>query len=281
LAYFHNRIGGRYARKVYNSEKSGKMVEKKVSLILTSFNCRENIKRTLKSIEMQDYPVIEVVIIDGVSTDGTVDIIKQFEKTTKYQCRWLSEKDRGLYDAMNKGYQLSTGEIVAFFNDLFLVASAVSWMVAAIEAGDFDGAHADLIYAQDDKVKRYWKMGEGEIKSGWMPGHPTLYLKRSVYEKYGLYNVEYKCSADYEFMIRMLKDGEVRLAYVPFTIIRMYYGGTSTQSAGSYAVSLREAHHALIENGIGCAWWIDLRRTIRVVKQFLMAKKYTGKINEE
>lgn len=257
------------------------MADKKVSLILTSYNCRENIKRTLKSIEQQDYPAIEVIIIDGLSTDGTVDVIKEYEKNTKYQCQWVTEKDKGLYDAMNKGFRLSTGDIVAFFNDLFLTSKAVSLMVAAIEEGDYDGAHADLIYAQDDKVKRYWRMGQGKLINGWMPGHPTLYLKRDIYEKYGLYNIEYKCSADYEFMIRMLKDGEIRLAYVPFTIIRMYYGGTSTESAGSYVVSLKEAHQALKENGIKYAWWIDFRRTIRVAKQFLMAKQYTGKINEE
>jgi len=254
---------------------------KTVSLILTSYNCKENIIRTLKSIEKQDYPAIEVVIADGASTDGTVEIIKRFEKESKYKCRFVSEKDKGIYDAMNKGFGLSTGEIVAFFNDLFLLPNAVSLMVEAIEKENCDGAHADLIYAEDDKVKRYWKMGQGNIRQGWMPGHPTLYLKREVYEKYGLYNTDYTCSADYEFMVRMLKDGTVRLAYVPVTIIRMYYGGTSTSSAGSYLVSVREGHQALKKNGVRPAWWIDFRRTLKVLKQFKNAKRYTGTINGE
>lgn len=255
------------------------MNEKKVSLILTSYNCKDNIQRTLDSIEKQDYPNIEVVIEDGASTDGTLEVIRRFEQQTKYICKWRSEKDKGIYDAMNKGYALATGEIIAFFNDLFLVPNAVSLMVEAIESGEYDGAHADLIYATDDKVKRYWKMGQGKIQKGWMPGHPTLYLKREIYEKYGLYNVAYTCSADYEFMIRILKDDNVRLAYVPVTIIRMYYGGTSTESAGSYVVSLKEAHQALEENGVRNAWWIDFRRTVKVFMQFVKARMYRGKIN--
>lgn len=223
---------------------------------------------------MQDYPNIEVVIADGNSTDGTLECIREFEKATKYTCKWISEEDNGIYDAMNKGYALSTGEIVAFFNDLFLVPDAVSLMVRAIESGDYDGAHADLIYASDKEVKRYWKMGEGKIRQGWMPGHPTLYLKREVYEKYGLYNSSYRCSADYEFIIRILKDNVIKLAYVPTTIIRMFYGGTSTESAGSYVVSLKEAHRALKENGIKWAWWIDIKRTGRVFMQFVNAKRF-------
>ncbi len=92
----------------------------KVSLILTTYNCIENLKRTLESIEMQDYPKIEIVIVDGKSTDGTVDVIREYEKQSKYEVKWLSEIDQGIYDAMNKGYRMSTGEVIAFFNDLFL-----------------------------------------------------------------------------------------------------------------------------------------------------------------
>ena len=253
---------------------------KKVSLILTSYNCKDNIQRTLKSIERQDYPNIEVVIADGVSTDGTLEVIRQFEQQTKHTCKWKSEKDKGLYDAMNKGFSMATGDIIAFFNDLFLVSNAVSLMVDAIESGEYAGAHADLIYATDEKVKRFWKMGQGKIQSGWMPGHPTLYLKREVYEKYGLYNTAYKCSADYDFMVRILKDEAIKLAYVPTTIIRMYYGGTSTASAGSYVISLKEAHQALKENGIKAAWWVDFRRTVRLVVQFIRAGAYKGSIND-
>lgn len=248
----------------------------KVSLILTSYNCKDNIKRTLKSIEMQTYPDIEVIIVDGASADGTVDVIKKFAKSTKYECKWTSEKDKGIYNAMNKGYYLSSGEVVAFFNDLFLTKHAVSFMIEAIYREHADGAHADLIYATDQKVKRYWRMGQGSIKCGWMPGHPTLYLKREIYDNYGVYKEEYKCSADYEFMVRILKDNRVKLVYVPKTIIRMYYGGTSTAGVNNYLLSLKEAHKALTDNNIKGAWLIDMMRTVRVVLQFLCVWKYNA-----
>lgn len=250
----------------------------KVSLILTSYNCRENIKQTLKSIEKQDYPQVEVVIVDGGSTDGTVETIKKYAEKTKYSCKWISEKDNGIYDAMNKGYGLSQGDIIAFFNDLFLKRNAVSLMVNAIINENADGAHADLVYAVDNKVKRYWHMGEGNIRQGWMPGHPTLYLKREVYERFGLYDISYKCSADYEFMVRILKDNAIKLAYVPVTTIKMFYGGTSNQSFSNYLVSLKEGHRALVSNGVRWAWWIDFRRTVRVYIQFIKGYLYRGRI---
>lgn len=246
----------------------------KVSLILTSYNCRDNIKCTLKSIEKQDYPQIEVVVVDGGSSDGTMEIIKEYAQKTKFDCKWVSEKDKGIYDAMNKGYKLSHGDIIAFFNDLFLRHDAVSLMVNAITDKKADGAHADLIYAVGDRVKRYWHMGEGSIRQGWMPGHPTLYLKREIYERFGLYDTDYKCSADYEFMVRILKDNEVRLVYVPHVIIKMFYGGTSNQSLGSYLVSLKEGHRALVNNGVRWALWTDFRRTVKVYMQFIKAYAY-------
>lgn len=247
-----------------------------VSLVLTSYNCKENLKRTLKSIEMQDYQNIEVIIVDGLSTDGTVDIIKAYADNTKHTCRWISEKDHGIYDAMNKGLKLATGEIIAFFNDLFLIPNAVSIMAETIEKDCSDGAHADLIYATDNAVKRYWKMGTGTINNGWMPGHPTLYLKREIYEKYGAYDSNYRCSADYEFMVRILKNKDVKLSYIPVTILRMYYGGTSTGGIGNYIVSLKEAHKALKSNGVSHAIIIDVKRTIKVLMQFWKAKWYKG-----
>ena len=247
---------------------------KTVSLILTTFNSAENLSRTLESIEAQDYPAIEVNIKDGGSTDGTLSIVEKYAQTSKYKVNWIASVDKGIYDAMNQGYTLSTGDVIAFFNDLFLTPDAVSLILAAIEAdSSCVGAHADLVYATEEKVVRYWKMGpQKSLYRGWMPGHPTLFLKREIYEQYGLYNDTYKIAADYEFMIRFLKDKKNRLAYLPKIIIRMYYGGTSTSSTGSYLVSLKEGHRALKENGLKFAAWIDIIRTIRVLLQFCGAK---------
>jgi len=235
----------------------------------------------LDSIDTQDFEDIELIIVDGGSTDGTLQVIESYERIGKYPCKWISEKDNGIYDALNKGYYMSSGDIIAICNDLLLLRNAVSLMVRAIIDNDADGAHADLIYATDDKVKRFWKMGQGSIQKGWMPGHPTLYLRREVYEKYGVYDTNYRCSADYEFMVRILKDNTIKLEYVPETIIRMYYGGTSTASADSYMLSIKEAYHALVSNGVKHAGLITLLRTLRVSGQFMKAGMYKGYINNQ
>lgn len=241
---------------------------KKVSLVLTTFNCADNLEKTLQSIEKQDYPDIEVVIKDGGSTDGTLGVIENHQNKNVLNIVTKSQKDNGIYDAMNQGYRMSSGDIVAFFNDVFVDDTAISRLVAAIDETCV-GVHADLVYCEGEKVVRKWKMGEGSIYQGWMPGHPTLFLKREVYEKYGLYDTSYRISADYEFMIRFLKDKENRLAYLPETVICMFYGGTSSGGLKNYVHSLLEGHRALRQNGIRFAWWIDLRRTVRVLLQFL------------
>lgn len=248
---------------------------KTVSLILTTYNSAANLARTLESIETQDYLQIEVNIKDGGSTDDTLKIIKEYESRSRYKVNWTTSPDHGIYDAMNQGYLLATGDIIVFFNDLFLQPEAVSKMAELIEENPrCVGAHADLVYATDEKVVRYWKMGQQKsLHLGWMPGHPTLFLKREIYEKYGLYNPEYRIAADYEFMIRFLKDRENRLVYLPETIIRMYYGGTSTSGTGSYLVSLKEGHKALKDNKIRGAFMIDILRTCRVLLQFVIKPK--------
>lgn len=244
----------------------------KVSLILTTYNCKAHFKRTMESIERQDYSDIEVVIKDGQSTDGTLELIQEYGTYFKYPVKWKSEPDTGIYDAINQGYELTTGDIIAVFNDLYERTDAVSLLVAAIESEKADGAHADLIYATDTQVKRYWHMGQGKISQGWMPGHPTLYLKREVYEEYGLYDTSYTCSADYEFMVRILKNEDVRLAYVPEILIRMFYGGTSTVSKRAYWISVKESHRALCRNHVPHAWWLIILRTFKVMKQFVTVK---------
>lgn len=244
-----------------------------VSLILTTYNCKDNLKKTLESIESQDYSDLEVVIKDGGSTDGTVEMIKQYEKNSRFIVKWASMTDEGLYDAMNQGLSLSTGEIILFFNDRFTGSDVVSKCIRQMEQDGADGVHGDLVYAEDGVVKRYWKMGKGRIGSGWMPGHPTLFLRREIYEQYGNYNSTYQCSADFEFMVRILKDRKVKLSYIPEILVEMYYGGTSTQSAGAYGVSIREAHRALADNRVRFAWWVVFLRTLRTFPQFFLKPK--------
>ena len=258
------------------TKKWGRMISNPlVSIVLTTYNCDETLSETLNAIEQQDYPDIEVIIKDGVSTDNTIEIIKRFEKNSKYFVKWSSQKDIGIYDAMNQGYQLTKGDIIVFCSDKLIAEDAVSCMVRTIiNAGtNCIGAHADLVYTAGKVVKRYWHMGKGKIQDGWMPGHPTLFLKRKVYEKYGLFKTDYCIAADYEFMIRILKNEAENLEYVPKIIVSMYYGGTSTGNAGSYVASLKEANRALKENGIRCPWKVSFLRTIRLIRQFQKSRE--------
>lgn len=242
----------------------------KVSLILTTYNCRDQLDQTLCSIQKQDYENLEVIIKDGGSEDGTLDIIQNY-LVQGMSIIWKSQRDQGIYDAMNQGYSLSSGEIIAFFNDQFTQNNAVSLLVNAIREGGDDciGAHADLIYTDGDRIIRSWHMGKGRISHGWMPGHPTLYLKRVIFEQYGIFDTRYKIAADYEFMIRFLYSNEERLAYVSKILVKMYYAGTSTNGLGSYLLSLHEGYQALVKNGVRHARWVSIWRTIRVLKQFI------------
>ncbi len=243
-------------------------------MLVTVYNAEENLAATLQSIEEQVYQNIEVVIVDGGSTDGTVALIRQFENRTADRAglslRWVSERDQGLYDAMNKAYRLSTGDIIAVCNDRLCEPEAVSSLAAAVEAGGEGcvGAHSDLVYVEGERIIRRWHMGEGKLSQGWMPGHPTLFLKREIYEKYGLYDTSYRCAADYEFMVRFLKDEKNRLAYVPRVLVAMFYGGTSNAGIRNYLVSFQEGYQALKRNGVGFPLWITLRRSIKVLFQF-------------
>ncbi|MGN0277915.1 MAG: glycosyltransferase family 2 protein [Lachnospiraceae bacterium] len=247
----------------------------KVSLLVTTYNAQDNLAITLQSIESQDYGNIEVVIVDGQSQDETPKLIRRFadmhhDEEDHITVRWISEPDRGLYDAMNKAWSMCTGDIVAVCNDRLCVPDTITKLVDAIENAGEDcvGAHADLVYMQGERVVRTWHMGDGELKDGWMPGHPTLFLKREIYEKYGVYDVRYRCAADYEFMVRFLKDRENHLVYVPEILIAMFYGGTSNAGLRNYLVSFKEGYQALSKNGVPHPLWITIKRTWKVLRQF-------------
>lgn len=244
------------------------MINKNVSLILTTYNAENNLQKTLDSIEKQDYSNVEVIIKDGNSNDSTWKIIQEYQGQSKYFVKAFRCYDKGIYDAMNQGYAHSSGDYILFFNDTFTRADAITTMVSALENNtECVGCHSDLVYEKDGHIVRQWKMGEQRsVYSGWMPGHPTLLLKREIYEKYGLYKTDYRIAADYEFMVRFLDEN--RIAYIPETLISMYYGGTSSSGIGSYWQSFNEGNRALKENGYKFCLGISVLRTIRVLLQF-------------
>ncbi len=261
---------------------------KKVSLLLTTYNSESVIAKTLDSIMMQDYDDIEICIADSESSDSTLDIVGKYSESSRYPIVCKSKKDGGIYEGLNNAIALSSGDYLQVMNDRLTTPDAISKLVKAIEdeesmCGNPDsvlGAHSDLVYAEGDKVVRYWHMGRGKIGSGWMPAHPTLMLKKSAYDKYGLYDTTYICSADYEFMLRILKAGG-RLGYVPEVLVSMYYGGTSNSTSDAYVNSISEAIRALKANNIHPALWITGLRTVRVALQFVKSPFVNAKISRQ
>lgn len=242
----------------------------KVSVVTTTYNDIENLKRILAEVKKQTYPNIEHIIVDGGSTDGTVDLLKELEEKEPGRISWLSEKDNGIYDAINKGICMATGDIVGCCFDRYADEGVLMRMVEIMEKEGTDGVHGDLCYMDGDRIVRKWHQGQGVIRSGWMPGHPTLYLKKEVYDKFGLYRTDYRISGDYEFMVRILYRKEVTLSYLPEILIYMSHGGTSTNSLGAYVESMMEGHRALVENHVPFAWLTDLCRVVRVLSQFVI-----------
>ena len=242
----------------------------KVSVVTTTYNDIENLKRILAEVKKQTYPNIEHIIVDGGSTDGTVDLLKELEEKEPGRISWMSEKDNGIYDAINKGIRMATGDIVGCCFDRYADEGVLMRMVETMEKEGTDGVHGDLCYMDGDRIVRKWHQGQGVIRSGWMPGHPTLYLKKEVYDKFGLYRTDYRISGDYEFMVRILYRKEVTLSYLPEILIYMSHGGTSTNSLGAYVESMMEGHRALVENHVPFAWVTDLCRVVRVLSQFVI-----------
>lgn len=253
-------------------------MSKTVSVITTTYEDLDHLKEVAESLLSQDYGSVEYVVVDGGSKDGTLEYLKELQKEIEKKPGWrlayISEKDKGIYDALNKGLKLATGDIIGPLFDRFTQKNVLANMVRSIEDEGTDGVHGDVNYvAADGSIVRCWRMGDKQdIRSGWMPAHPTLYLKKEVYDTYGTYKADYKIAADYEFMIRILEDDKVKLSYIPDVLIYMYYGGTSTSGAGSYWKSFWESVRALKENHISHPIRICIRRTFKVLSQFRQGK---------
>lgn len=240
-----------------------------VSIITVTYNSSADLKESLDSLILQDYPNIESVIIDGKSADDTIDVIKDFSEKFHGSVKWISEKDNGIYDAINKGLKMSSGEIIGCLWDVYSKNDAISKIVSAILNNNCDGAHSELCYVKNNQIIRYWRTGNGYIEQGWMPAHPTLYLRRNVYDRYGMYSLKYGVYGDYEFICRCFKDKSIKIAYIPEVLIHMNYGGVSNQSIKSYADSILISTKALKDNDYRHPYLITLKRIIKTAFQFI------------
>ena len=222
-----------------------------ISLITATFNSEKVLSTNLKSVKMQSFKNFEHLIIDGKSTDKTISLAKSFDHVSKI----ISEPDKGIYDAINKGIKNTSGEIIGFLNsdDVFYDENSLQYIFDAFD-DKTDCVFGDLIYTDiNENIKRVWKGSEfkkGAFKKGWMPAHPTFYCRRSVYEKLGLYDDSYKIAGDFELMLRFLEKHNIRSKYIPKTLVNMKVGGASNNGLKSKLDILKEEFRAFNQNEI-------------------------------
>ncbi len=246
----------------------------KVSLITVCYQAEQTIAACIDSVLSQDYPDIEYIIIDGNSSDRTAEIVRSYGERISV---FVSEKDAGIYDAMNKGILRATGELVGILNadDLYAYPGVISDVVRTIREQQADAVYGDLVYVDEKDttcVKRYWKSGaykDGSFRWGWMPPHPTFFVKRACYEQYGLFNTSFRISADYEMMLRLIHKNRIRVAYLPKVLIRMRLGGVSNASVQNRVLGNREDRRAWELNGLK-PWFFTLyMKPLRKIRQFI------------
>ncbi len=228
----------------------------KISVITAVYNRVATIGDALDSVRAQTWPDVQHVVIDGASTDGTLEILQARRGEVAVL---VSEPDHGIYDALNKGIAHATGDVIGLMHsdDLYADEHVLADVAAAFADPQIDAVYGDLDYvAQGDtsKVIRRWRSGEytpSLLTRGWMPPHPTLYLRRQVIERWGAFDENYRIAADYDAILRYFGRGSIRPAYVPRVLVKMRVGGESNRSVGRVLRKSREDYSALRRNGVG------------------------------
>jgi len=207
----------------------------KISVITVAFKASSTIEDTIASVKSQQYPNLDYIVIDGGSDDGTVKIIKQY---TDIVTHWISEPDNGIYDAMNKGLAMASGDIVGFLNadDIYVDHDVLDKVAAVFSDSTVDACYSDLVYVRPNdltRIVRYWRSSpyrEGLFAKGWCPPHPTFFVRKHIYEKFGGFDLTYAIGNDIELMMRLLARQKIKSVYLPVTTVKMRIGGTSNRN---------------------------------------------------
>ena len=245
----------------------------KISIITACYNSAATIADTLKSVAAQDYKFIEHIIVDGASTDHTLEIVNNFPHVTNV----ISGNDNGIYDAMNKGIAMATGDVIGILNsdDIYTNSRVVSIVMKEFENARVDVVYADLQYVKYndlEKVTRTWHSGtytKRKFYFGWMPPHPTFFVRRAVYEKIGDFNCTLQSAADYEFMLRVMLKNDYKAHYIPEVLVKMRTGGMSNATIGHRLRANREDREAWRINNITPYFFTIPFKPLRKVLQFI------------
>ena len=256
----------------------------KISIITITYNSAKTLPRALESVRSQTYGDIEHIIVDGASTDGTVELIEAYAQSSNLQIlkssnsnspkvHWVSEPDGGIYDALNKGIRMATGDVIGFLHsdDVLYSPDSIGQIAAAFESSKADVVYGDLQYCNGDKVTRRWRSNAfkpSSLKFGWMPPHPTLYVRREVYEQVGEYDSWFRISADYDMVLRIFTAG-YKTHYIPQVLVSMETGGASNRDAKARLSKTQEDYIALKKNHVGAGYLTVACKQLRKIRQFL------------
>lgn len=245
---------------------------KKISVVTAVYNRHKTVGQALDSVFSQSYPMVESIVIDGASTDGTLAVLEPYRSRLGVL---ISEHDQGIYDALNKGIKHASGDVVGFLHadDVFENSEVLAKVAASFQDPTVDAVYGDLVYVRHDdigKVIRYWRSGlydDGALARGWMPPHPTFYVRRSVYERLGGFDTRYRIAADYDSVLRFLAIGKVRTIYIPEVLVRMRAGGISNRSVSMVIRKSLEDFEILRRNKVGGVVSL-LQKNFRKLNQF-------------
>ncbi len=245
----------------------------KISIITVTYNSAETVEQTIQSVLSQDYANLEYIIVDGVSTDDTINIVNRYaNKISKI----VSEKDQGLYDALNKGIALATGDIIGFIHsdDFYTNKYVISKYAETFKNSKADAVYSDLYYVDKNntnKIIRTWKSGnytENSFLYGWMPPHPTFFVKKNIYQQFGHFNTNFKSAADYELMLRFIFKHKIKLAYLMEFTVKMRVGGKSNVSLKNRLFANTEDRKAWEINGLNPYFFTLYLKPLRKIVQF-------------
>lgn len=246
----------------------------KISLITVTYNSGATLCDTIQSVLAQTYTNVEYIVVDGLSKDNTMDIVREYEPQFEKRMKWISEKDKGLYDAMNKGVRMATGDVVGILNsDDFFTANDVLEKVAAGFDEQTDAVYGDLHYVHPDDLQhsvRYYSskiFKRNLMRMGFIPAHPTFYCRRECFDKFGYYKTDYKIAADFDLLLRFIYVNRIRIKYLPMDMVTMRTGGASTNGLKSRMGGMNEHLRSLRENGVKS-------------NRFILSLRYFYKITE-
>lgn len=246
----------------------------KVSLITVTYNSDKTLRDTINSVLAQTYEDIEYIVVDGLSKDKTVDIIREYEPQFAGRMKWISEKDSGLYDAMNKGIRMATGDVVGILNsDDFFTSNDVIEKVVAGFTKDTDAVYGDIHFVNPDNLQRCVRYYSSKIfkrslmKMGFIPAHPSFYCRKECFEKFGYYKTDYKIAADFDLLLRFIYVHQIRIKYLPVDMVTMRLGGASTDGWKSRLVMMNEHLRSFKENGVKTnRFWLSLRYFYKITE---------------